>query len=156
MHRRSLFWWRGRGSRGSYSKSPVSPAGSAGREMRMARHDAEPAARPGRRDGGVWAPAVDLRGVHKHFGSVQAVRGVALTIGSGEVMAFLGPNGAGKTSTIDMILGLSRPDAGAIETESDPASITRPGAQLVYDGDRLVSATRARWSPSAFWLRKPD
>ena len=39
---------------------------------------------------------------------MQAVRGVALTIGSGEVMAFLGPNGAGKTSTIDMILGQGR------------------------------------------------
>ena len=60
-------------------------------------------------------PAVDLRGVHKSFGSVQAVRGVALAVGSGEVMAFLGPNGAGKTSTIDMILGLSRPDAGEVE-----------------------------------------
>ena len=79
------------------------------------RHDAEPAALPGRRDGAVRPPAVDLRGVYKHFGPVQAVRGVALTIGSGEVMAFLGPNGAGKTSTIDMILGLSRPDAGEVE-----------------------------------------
>jgi ABC-2 type transport system ATP-binding protein len=57
--------------------------------------------------------AVDLRGAHKSFGSVQAVRGVALAVGSGEVMAFLGPNGAGKTPAIDMILGLSRPDAGA-------------------------------------------
>ena len=51
----------------------------------------------------------------KSFGSVQAVRGVTLAIGSGEVVAFLGPNGAGKTSTIDMILGLSRPDAGEVE-----------------------------------------
>ena len=68
-----------------------------------------------RQDRAVPPLAVDLRGVHKHFGSVQAVRGVALAIGSGEVMAFLGPNGAGKTSTIDMILGLSRPDAGAVE-----------------------------------------
>jgi ABC-2 type transport system ATP-binding protein len=81
----------------------------------VARYDAEPVARPGRRDGAVWPSAVDLRDVHKHFGSVQAVRGVALSIGSGEVMAFLGPNGAGKTSTIDMILGLSRPDAGQVE-----------------------------------------
>ena len=56
--------------------------------------------------------AVDLRGVHKSFGSVEAVRGVDLTIRSGEVMAFLGPNGAGKTSTIDMILGLSHPASG--------------------------------------------
>ena len=59
--------------------------------------------------------AVDLRGVRKSFGPVQAVRGVALAVGAGEVMAFLGPNGAGKTSTIDMILGLSRPDGGAVE-----------------------------------------
>lgn len=83
--------------------------------MQIARDDAELAARPGRRDGALWPPTVALRDVHKHFGSVQAVRGVALTIGSGEVMAFLGPNGAGKTSTIDMILGLSRPDAGEVE-----------------------------------------
>lgn len=62
--------------------------------MQMAWHDAEPAALPGCRDGAVRPPAVDLRGVYKHFGPVQAVRGVALTIGSGEVMAFLGPNGA--------------------------------------------------------------
>ena len=85
--------------------------------MQMARPDAEPAALPGRRDGAGWPPAVDLRDVHKHFGAVQAVRGVTLTVGSGEVMAFLGPNGAGKTSTIDMILGLSRPGTMPGEVE---------------------------------------
>lgn len=83
--------------------------------MQLARDDAERAARPGHQDGAVLPLAVDLRSVRKSFGSVQAARGVALTVGSGEVMAFLGPNGAGKTSTIDMILGLSRPDAGAVE-----------------------------------------
>src|SRR5664280_2548409 len=56
--------------------------------------------------------AVELRGVHKSFGSVQAVDGIDLSIASGEIVAFLGPNGAGKTSTIDVILGLSRPSAG--------------------------------------------
>jgi ABC-2 type transport system ATP-binding protein len=59
--------------------------------------------------------AVDLQGVSKNFGSVAAVRGLDLTIRPGEVLAFLGPNGAGKTSTIDMILGLSRPNAGKVE-----------------------------------------
>jgi ABC-2 type transport system ATP-binding protein len=58
--------------------------------------------------------AVDLAAVHKSFGSVQAVRGVDLTIDAGEIVALLGPNGAGKTSTIDMILGLSRPTSGAV------------------------------------------
>jgi ABC-2 type transport system ATP-binding protein len=58
--------------------------------------------------------AVDLAGVRKSFGSVRAVRGVDLKIHSGEIVALLGPNGAGKTTTIDMILGLSRPSAGAV------------------------------------------
>ncbi len=62
--------------------------------------------------GGTQPAAVALRGVHKNFGAVQAVKGIDLNVASGEVVAFLGPNGAGKTTTIDMILGLSRPAAG--------------------------------------------
>ena len=58
--------------------------------------------------------AVELHGVRKHFGDVQAVKGVDVSIASGEIVAILGPNGAGKTSTIDMILGLSTPTAGQV------------------------------------------
>jgi ABC-2 type transport system ATP-binding protein len=58
--------------------------------------------------------AVDLQRVTKKFGPVTAVDDLTLQIEPGEIVAFLGPNGAGKTSTIDMILGLSRPSAGAI------------------------------------------
>ncbi|WP_396652982.1 ABC transporter ATP-binding protein [Microbacterium sp. SORGH_AS_0454] len=58
---------------------------------------------------------MNARGVVKSFGSVHAVRGVDLTVRPGEIVAFLGPNGAGKTTTIDMILGLTDPDAGSIE-----------------------------------------
>jgi ABC-2 type transport system ATP-binding protein len=58
--------------------------------------------------------AIGLRGVRKVFGSVVAVKGIDLDIAPGEIVAFLGPNGAGKTSTIDIILGLSRPTAGEV------------------------------------------
>jgi ABC-2 type transport system ATP-binding protein len=75
---------------------------------------ANPQVGPGHRDQAMPF-AIDLKAVHKHFGLVQAVRGIDLTVRAGEVMAFLGPNGAGKTSTIDMILGLSRPSAGEVE-----------------------------------------
>jgi len=60
-------------------------------------------------------PAVELRGLTKRFGAVTAVDGLDLTVQPGEIVAFLGPNGAGKTSTIDMVLGLSRPDGGTAE-----------------------------------------
>jgi ABC-2 type transport system ATP-binding protein len=60
--------------------------------------------------------AVRLEGVTKTFrspaGDVEAVRGIDLELQQGEVVAFLGPNGAGKTSTIDMVLGLSKPTTG--------------------------------------------
>src|SRR3954451_21246811 len=59
--------------------------------------------------------AVRLTGVTKDFGDVHAVRGIDLEIEPGEMVAFLGPNGAGKTSTIDMVLGLSRPTTGDVE-----------------------------------------
>jgi ABC-2 type transport system ATP-binding protein len=65
-------------------------------------------------------PAVVLRGLTKRFGSVTAVDGLDLTVEAGEIVAFLGPNGAGKTSTIDMVLGLSRPDAGSVEVHGLP------------------------------------
>jgi ABC-2 type transport system ATP-binding protein len=68
-----------------------------------------------RATGRAGVPAVALRGLTKHFGVVTAVDGLDLTIEPGEIVAFLGPNGAGKTTTIDMVLGLSRPNAGTVE-----------------------------------------
>jgi ABC-2 type transport system ATP-binding protein len=59
--------------------------------------------------------AVELSGLVKRFGTVTAVGGVDLSIEPGEVVAFLGPNGAGKTSTIDMLLGLTRPTSGDVQ-----------------------------------------
>jgi ABC-2 type transport system ATP-binding protein len=67
---------------------------------------------PGLPNGSTASPAVDLKGVSKHFGHVEAVKHVDVSIASGEIVAILGPNGAGKTSTIDIILGLSRPTSG--------------------------------------------
>jgi ABC-2 type transport system ATP-binding protein len=58
--------------------------------------------------------AIELNGVRKSLGSVEAVKGIHLNVVSGEIVAFLGPNGAGKTSTIDVILGLSQPTAGRV------------------------------------------
>src|SRR5262245_43265705 len=62
-------------------------------------------------------PSIELHGLRKSFrtpeGTVEAVRGVDVLVAPGETLALLGPNGAGKSTTIDLMLGLQRPDAGA-------------------------------------------
>ena len=65
-------------------------------------------------------PAIEAIGLTKRFRgeggeTVNAVDGIDLTIGSGEIVAFLGPNGAGKTTTVDMFLGLTSPTGGTVE-----------------------------------------
>ena len=67
--------------------------------------------------GGVAAgsPAIHTVELSKRFGGTTALAGLSMTVPRCEVFGFLGPNGAGKTSTIDMILGLSRPNAGDVE-----------------------------------------
>jgi ABC-2 type transport system ATP-binding protein len=63
---------------------------------------------------------IELRGLGKSYGSVVAVHDVDLTIAPGETVALLGPNGAGKSTTIDMVLGLTRPDAGTVTVFGRP------------------------------------
>ncbi|HVX19591.1 MAG TPA: ABC transporter ATP-binding protein [Acidimicrobiales bacterium] len=68
-------------------------------------------------------------GLHKSFGAVHAVRGVDLSIPAGQTVALLGPNGAGKSTTIDMLLGLNKPDAGSVSLFGmSPADAVRAGA----------------------------
>src|SRR3989449_9781254 len=62
--------------------------------------------------GPAMTPVVELVAARKRFGDVEALRGVDLTIGEGEMVALLGPNGAGKTTSISLMLGLRRPTDG--------------------------------------------
>ncbi len=79
---------------------------------------------------------VELHDVAKTFRTagtvVPAVKGIDLSIDPGETVALLGPNGAGKSTTIDMLLGLTRPDRGSVSL------LGRPPAKAVSDG--LVAA----------------
>ncbi len=57
---------------------------------------------------------VNVTNLKKVYGEFQAVNNISFGIEQGEVFGFLGPNGAGKTSTINMMIGLSRPTSGNI------------------------------------------
>jgi ABC-2 type transport system ATP-binding protein len=61
------------------------------------------------------ADAISVTGLVKTFGHVRALDGLDLTVPTGEVHGFLGPNGSGKSTTIRVLLGLLRRDAGAVE-----------------------------------------
>ncbi|HEY7858490.1 MAG TPA: ABC transporter ATP-binding protein [Candidatus Nanopelagicales bacterium] len=58
--------------------------------------------------------AIAVEGLHKSFGSTHALNGLDLQVRTGEVHGFLGPNGSGKSTTVRVLLGLLRADAGAV------------------------------------------
>jgi ABC-2 type transport system ATP-binding protein len=82
---------------------------------------------------------VEVRDLTKTFGRVTAVRGMSFTAPAGTVTGFLGPNGSGKTTTLRIVLGLVRTDAGAALIGGVPyGRLTRPrhtvGAMLEATG----------------------
>ena len=58
----------------------------------------------------VAARAVEVRGLAKRYGDIEAVRGIDFEVAAGEIFGFLGPNGAGKSTTINMLCTLVTPD----------------------------------------------
>ncbi len=81
---------------------------------------------------------VRLAGLTKTYGPTRAVEHLDLDIAPGEVVALLGPNGAGKSTTIDMLLGLTRPDSGTVSlfggTPRQACAAGRVGAMLQSGG----------------------
>ncbi|MGH2659692.1 MAG: ABC transporter ATP-binding protein [Actinomycetota bacterium] len=73
-------------------------------------------------------PAIDVRGLRKSYGDLEAVRGIDLSVAEGEVFALLGPNGAGKTTTVEILEGFRGRTSGDVSVLGhDPA---KAGADL--------------------------
>lgn len=81
-------------------------------------------------------PVLELSGISKRFGAVQALSDVDLSIDAGEVVALLGDNGAGKSTLVKVIAGAHPADGGRILWEGAPVAIAKPG-----DAQRLGIAT---------------
>jgi simple sugar transport system ATP-binding protein len=105
-----------------------------------------------------------MRGITKRFPGVLANEDVHFEAASGEVHALLGENGAGKTTLMNVLTGLYRPDAGAIELFGEPVAFHAPrdalaaGIAMVHQHFRLVEPfTVAQnvllgWHAPRFWL----
>jgi len=83
-------------------------------------------------------PLLELRGITKTFGSVQALADVDFEVRRGEIMALVGDNGAGKSTLVKCVAGTHAPDSGEILFEGEPVHIHGPkdaarlGIEVVY------------------------
>jgi len=87
----------------------------------------------------VSAPIIEVHNLTKHYGPVQALRGVSFEVQEGEVFGLLGPNGAGKTSTVEILEGLRPPDGGIVSVCGlDPQT---PGDAFKQEIGAVLQAT---------------
>ena len=74
--------------------------------------------------------AIKLRGLVKRYGERTVVNGVTAEVRTGEIVGLLGPNGAGKTTTFYMVVGLIKPDGGAVALANSQNEIDLTGAPM--------------------------
>ena len=95
-------------------------------------------------------PLLEIRGLRRHFGGVQAVDGVDLAVQPGEILSVIGPNGAGKTTLFNLITGLIPPDAGTIQFDGQQIAGARPdriaelGIARTYQNQRVFANLSVR------------
>lgn len=83
---------------------------------------------------------LEVRRLHVSYGGINAVKGIDLAVGEGELVTLIGANGAGKTTTLKALCGLLRPAAGSIRydgsdiTAALPYRLVRNGLSLVPEG----------------------
>ena len=93
---------------------------------------------------------LSVDGLEVAYGEIRALKGVALEVGRGEIVALLGNNGAGKTTTLKTISGLLRPTRGAVMLDGEPLvgvpphDIVSKGIAHVPDGRRIFNRLTVR------------
>lgn len=84
------------------------------------------------------APLLELQGISKNFGAVQALKDVDLTVNPGEIVALVGDNGSGKSTTIKSVAGIHQVSSGVIRWNGEVVTIRSPrdsaqlGIEVVY------------------------
>ncbi|HEY6129254.1 MAG TPA: ATP-binding cassette domain-containing protein [Candidatus Acidoferrum sp.] len=107
---------------------------------------------------------IEVQGLRKKFGQVNAANGVSFIASDGEVTGLLGPNGAGKTTSMRMIYGLAHPDGGSVwidgrDCTSNPVEVARrlgvlPDSRGLYP--RLTTREHLRYFGELHGLSSPS
>ena len=115
--------WRDRGAPPAAAAATAEPAGGA-----VAAAPAALAAYPSRRPE-AGRVALEVRGVSRAFGGIQAVDGVDLSVYDGEIVGVVGANGAGKTTLFEIVTGFVRADAGTVTLLGEDVTRRAPEAR---------------------------
>jgi len=87
---------------------------------------------------------VEVRGLHKHFGRHEVLKGVDFKVNAGEIFVIMGPSGSGKSVLLKHIIGLERPDAGEIlingESIRSPEVMNKYRLALVFQSGALLNS----------------
>ena len=86
-------------------------------------------------------PALEMRGVHTHYGPVRILQDVNLTVRAGQIVCLLGGNASGKTTTLKTILGMVRPTSGEVMVDGEEVT-GWPTARIVQRGVSMVPENR--------------
>jgi ABC-type sugar transport system ATPase subunit len=106
---------------------------------------------PGDEGGDGRVPVIAARGITKHFGSVQALRGVDIDVYPGEVVGLVGDNGAGKSTLVNILSGGLQPNSGQIFVDGKRVSFSsslearRLGIETVYQ-DLALAPDLSVWA----------
>jgi len=90
-------------------------------------------------------PLLELHGIYKAFGGLQAISDVSLTVEEGEIVSIIGPNGAGKSTLFNLITGVYKPDRGDIIFQGEringltPDKVTKKGIARTFQNLRLFT-----------------
>ncbi len=98
---------------------------------------------------------VELRALHRRFGTTLALDGLSLTLAPGELVALLGPSGCGKTTALRVVAGFERPDSGEVRVDGEDVArmpAQRRGMGMVFQSYSLFPTMTAR-DNVAFGLR---
>ena len=73
---------------------------------------------------------ISVKGIRKAFGLNAVLKGINLSVASGEVVALIGGNGAGKSTLVKILMGIYQPDEGEVFLRGQPVRLSRPSVAL--------------------------